>query len=119
MSFLEGIKRYSKKTFKFLRGNSLASTLVKTAALAYIVNRLNSNKNKDNDEDTANIDAGVRIQIPPASDNKIPVLYGTAFFGGIITDAVMTNANQTMTFCLTLSEKTGGLRDGTAASIQF
>jgi len=117
MSFLSGIKKYAKKSYKFLRGNSTASTLVKTAALAYLVYRLNRSANKDNDIDQIpNIDAGVRLQIPPAADNKIPVLYGTAFFGGIITDAQMTNNNQTMTFCLTLAEKTGTLRDGVTDS---
>ena len=119
MSFLEGIKRFGKKTYKFLRGNSTASTLVKVAALAFLVNKLNSNKNRDNDQDTKNIDAGVRVQVPPASDNKVPVLYGTAFFGGAITDAVMTNSNKTMTFCITLAEKTGAKRDGTAAAYNF
>jgi hypothetical protein len=108
MSFLSGIKQYATKAFTFLRGNSTASTLVKTAALAYLVYRLNRSANKDNDIDTpANIDAGVRLQIPPATDHKIPVLYGTAFFGGIITDAQQSNNNQTMTFCLTLAETTG------------
>lgn len=119
MSFLDGIKKFGKKSYKFLRGNSTASTLVKVAALAFLVNKLNRNKNRDNDQDTKNIDAGVRVQIPPASDNKIPVLYGTAFFGGAITDAVMTNSNKTMTFCITLTEKTGAERDGTAATYNF
>ena len=120
MSFLNGIKKYARRSFKFLRGNSLGATLAKTAALAFIVNRLYQNANKDNDNNQdANIDKGVRLQIPPASDNKVPVLYGTAFFGGIITDAVMTNSNQTMTFCLTLCEKTGVLRDNSASTYNF
>tara|TARA_B100001287_G_scaffold276783_1_gene289435 strand:- start:5670 stop:9575 length:3906 start_codon:yes stop_codon:yes gene_type:complete len=119
MSFLEGIKNFGKKTYKFLRGNSTASTLVKVAALAFLVNKLNRNKNRDNDKDTKNIDAGVRIQVPPASDNKVPVLYGTAFFGGAITDAQMSNSNKTMTFCITLSETTGFLRDSSASTYNF
>ena len=119
MSFLEGIKRFGKKTYKFLRGNSTASTLVKVAALAFLVNKLNRNKNRDNDQDTKNIDQGVRVQVPPASDNKVPVLYGTAFFGGAITDAQMTNSNKTMTFCVTLSETTGPLRDSSASTYNF
>ena len=119
MSFLEGIKNFGKKSYKFLRGNSTASTLVKVAALAFLVNKLNRNKNRDNDKDTKNIDAGVRVQVPPASDNKIPVLYGTAFFGGAITDARMTNSNKTMTFCITLSETTGFLRDSSSSTYNF
>ena len=105
MSFLDGIKNFGNKAKTFF--NSNRSTLVTTAALAYLVYKLNRNVNKDNDiDEVANIDEGVRLQLPPATDHKIPVLYGSAFFGGIITDAHMTNNNQTMTFCLTLSETT-------------
>jgi len=51
-------------------------------------------------------DQGVRIQLPPATENKVPIVYGTAYQQGIITDARISNSNQTMTYVLTLSEKT-------------
>lgn len=119
MSFLDGIKKFGDKARGFLRGNR--STLITTTALAYLVYRLNRNVNKGNDiDEIPNIDEGVRLQIPPAADNKIPVLYGTAFFGGIITDAQQTNNNQTMTFCLTLSETTGHkLSDSSGSAYTF
>jgi len=108
MGLLDNIKTAVGKTYSWFRKGSTASTLVQTAALAYLVYRLNRSTFKDNDIDSVpNIDDGVRLQLPPASDNKIPVLYGSAFFGGVVTDAQMTNNNQTMYFCLTLSEKTG------------
>ncbi|CAB4153697.1 hypothetical protein UFOVP635_20 [uncultured Caudovirales phage] len=102
MSFLSGITN-------FFTSNSIVSSIVKVVGLGLVVNAVSKSVNKGNNtgNDTANIDAGVRLQIPPAAENKIPVLYGTAFFGGIITDAVMTNTNKTMYYCLTLSEKTG------------
>jgi len=49
---------------------------------------------------------GVRIQLPPATENKVPVIYGKAFQQGIITDAQISNENKTMHYVLTLSEKT-------------
>jgi hypothetical protein len=50
---------------------------------------------------------GVKVQLPPNSTNKIPVVYGTAYQQGIITDARITAAsNNTMTYVLTLSEMT-------------
>jgi hypothetical protein len=108
MSLFEGIKNIAKSGLSFYRNNKLASTLVSTAALAYLVYRMNRNNNRDNLSDLEPLnDAGARIQLPPAADHKIPVLYGTAYFGGAITDAVMTNNNKTMTFAITLSEKTG------------
>jgi hypothetical protein len=49
---------------------------------------------------------GTRVQLPPASENKIPVIYGNAFQQGIITDAHISNENKTMTYTMVLSEKT-------------
>lgn len=51
-------------------------------------------------------DKGVRIQLPPATDNKIPVIYGSVFQKGLLVDARISNANKTMTYVLALSEKT-------------
>jgi len=51
-------------------------------------------------------DPGVRIQFPPATNNKIPVVYGTVNTKGVVTDARISNENKTMTYVLVLSEKT-------------
>ena len=51
-------------------------------------------------------DPGVSIQLPPATDNKLPVLYGQAFTSGPIFDAAISNQNKTMTYCIALSEET-------------
>ena len=47
------------------------------------------------------------------------MLYGTATFGGVITDAWLTDNNQTMYFVLSVAEKTGNLISGTASSYVF
>ena len=47
-------------------------------------------------------------QQPPASDNKLPVVYGAAWVGGIVTDLSITSNNQVMYYVLALSEVTGG-----------
>jgi len=51
-------------------------------------------------------DPGVRIQFPPATTNKVPVVYGHANTKGVVTDARISNENKTMTYVLALSEKT-------------
>jgi len=51
-------------------------------------------------------DPGVTIQLPPATDNKLPILYGQAFTSGPIFDAAISNENKTMTYCIALSEET-------------
>ena len=51
-------------------------------------------------------DGGGRVQFPPATDNKIPVVYGSAFMSGPIIDAYITADQKTMYYVLALSEKT-------------
>ena len=51
-------------------------------------------------------DPGVTIQLPPSTDNRLPILYGNAFTSGPIFDAAISNENQTMTYCIALSEET-------------
>jgi hypothetical protein len=49
---------------------------------------------------------GSRQQVPPATDNKLPVVYGSAFLGGIITDLSITNDNQKLYYVISLCEVT-------------
>ena len=51
-------------------------------------------------------DPGVRIQLPPATYNKVPVIYGHANTKGVVTDARISNSNKTMTYVIALSEVT-------------
>ncbi len=121
MSFLTDIVDFGKTAYGFVSGNGVANTLVKTIGTALVLNQVSKSINKDNETaNDANIDAGVRLQVPPAAENKVPVLYGAAYFGGVITDAVMTNTNKTMYYCLTLCEKTGTkLSDSQPSAFQF
>lgn len=117
MSFFGGI------TNIFTGGGALGS-LVRTVAMGYIVKKLSNSSTKQNEtgsrsaeqKNAPGIDNGVRLQVPPAADEKIPVLYGSAFFGGIISDAVMSNNNQRMHYVLTLAEKTGTLYSNSAVT---
>lgn len=49
---------------------------------------------------------GNRQQIPPQTDNKLPVIYGAAWAGGIITDLSITDDNQKLYYVLSLCEVT-------------
>lgn len=62
--------------------------------------------NGSNSGTSSGNEAGTRQTIAPATTNKIPVIYGSVFQQGIITDARISNENKTMTYVLTLSEKT-------------
>jgi hypothetical protein len=54
-------------------------------------------------------DQGTRIQFPPNTEVKVPVVYGSVYQKGIITDAHVESIGgstlDTMTYVLTLSEK--------------
>lgn len=117
MSFLDGILSVGKSAVKFISGSSILSGLARTAILGLAVRKLSQNAIKGNDSGTqANIDAGVRLQVKPDASAKIPVLYGSAFFGGNVSDAALTNANKTMWYALVLSEKTGTVYSTGSAS---
>lgn len=82
------------------------SWLVSTAA-AFVTSRIiNGNANKGNN--SSDINQGGRVQVPPQTNNKIPVLYGSAYVNGIITDARLISTDQkinnTMYYCIVLSE---------------
>jgi len=49
-------------------------------------------------------DGGARIQLPPATTNKLPVVYGTSFIGGPITDAMISADQKTMWYVVALAE---------------
>ena len=113
MSFLAGIKSFF---------SSPAGAVVQIATLVFLAKKMASNTIPQNNtgDQPANIDAGVRLPVKASASNKIPVVYGTAYKGGIITDAQMTNNNKTMWYCLTISEKTGTkLSDGQASDYVF
>ena len=117
MGFLSGLKSIGKGIFGFLGSNSLGATLAKTVLAGFALNKLTKAINKENKAATTeNIDKGVRLQIPPASSNKVPILYGKAHFGGVITDAELSSDNQSMFYCMTLAEKTGTIRSTSTGS---
>jgi hypothetical protein len=62
---------------------------------------------------------GNRLQIPPATNNKLPVIYGSAWVGGIITDLSITTNNQTLYYVLSLCEVTNTESGSSPDTITF
>jgi hypothetical protein len=50
--------------------------------------------------------SGTRIQLPPATNNKLPVVYGTAYIAPSVVDAIISTDLRAMTYVLTLAEVT-------------
>lgn len=84
-------------------GSSGIGNAVVRILIAYGVSRL-INRNQPDPNASAPIDTGVRLQASPDTTNPIPLLFGSAYFGGRITDAQLVDQNKVMWFCLTLSE---------------
>ena len=62
---------------------------------------------------------GNRQQLAPAGDNKLPVVYGSAYIGGIITDLSITENNQDIYWVISLCEVTNTETGGTPDTITF
>jgi hypothetical protein len=75
-----------------------------------------SNQNSTNGDF---LNPGNRTQVPPAGDNKIPVVYGSSYVGGTITDLSITSDSQNLYYCLALCEVTNTESGGTPDTITF
>lgn len=124
MSWLDDIVDLGSSALNWLGSNSVGSNLARTALTGYALRQVTNSINKDNEaaqNTTAKIDPGVRLQVDPDTEYRVPVVYGEAVLGGAVTDAVLTNGNLTMWYCLTICEKTGltNLGAGTQSTFAF
>jgi hypothetical protein len=53
---------------------------------------------------TSGQDPGVKVQLGPSTDNKVPRLYGRNYTGGTVIDAEIKNSNKTMAYALVIGE---------------
>lgn len=122
-SFLDDIVGFTKGLFT---GGGIGGDLARTALMGYALNQINSSVTKENTATNSTIatspevDKGVRLQVTPDANHKIPVVYGNAYLGGIITDAEISNNNTTMHYVVTICEKTGTkISDNLSSSFTF
>lgn len=62
-------------------------------------------------DQNAQLDVGNRQQIPPATNNKLPVVYGEAYVGGTVTDLSISEDNQQLYYVISICEVTNGGSD--------
>ena len=62
---------------------------------------------------------GNRQQAPPAGDNKLPLVYGTAYLGGVVVDMSITSDNQDIYWVMALCEVTNTETGETADTFTF
>lgn len=113
MSFFDSLLDIGGKVWDFATKTDIGKGLTQSIIAGYTLNKVSKSIEKENQRtevtETKQTDFGVREQVDPDVDNIIPVVYGTAFVGGVVTDAVLSADNKTMFYCLTLCEKTGDL----------
>lgn len=144
MSWLDDISDSLGSAWNWLTNTNAGNTVLTlgTSAIAgYVINTVNSSAKKPtvippaangnkkpptggggstalppSDPATASIpDPGVRLQLSPSTENKIPVVYGNAVLSGKVTDAQLSIDRTTMAVCLAICEKTGKLNLGQGA----
>jgi len=111
-----------------ITGATLATAGIGTLAIAFAVNMIVSavvskvlfNQSQPSAE-AASIspNPGNNQQVGPATDNKLPIVYGSAFVGGQVTDLSISNNNQELYYVIALSEVTGTETGQTASTFTF
>jgi hypothetical protein len=118
MAFISSLVAAATAVGTFLASGTVGALLARTAITALVSYALNRSITKQQAQ--TGFDPGARQMLSPATNHKIPVVYGSAFLGGAITDAQLVNDNKTMWVCLTISEKTGRLfSTGSAPTYTF
>jgi len=109
----------------YLFGAAAAGTFA-FAATAFAINLVASyviakalQPNTNLDLSSQSPDPGNRQQLPPATNNKLPVVYGSAFVGGIVVDMNITTNNQNIYYVIALSEVTSTNDDQTPDTFTF
>lgn len=78
-----------------------------------------NNPSFDNGISGGSPDPGNRQQVPPATDNKLPVVYGSAYVGGTVTDLSISEDNQQLYYVLSICEVTNTNPGQTPDEITF
>lgn len=93
-SFFAGITLSSVASFA-------VRTLVTIGISKLVANRVNKTS-------TGAQDVGARVQLGPATNNKLPVTYGSAFLAPVVTDAKITTDQKTMYYVFSICEASSG-----------
>jgi hypothetical protein len=97
---------------------TIATSLI-AAGLSIGVSKLVGARGAGGNSQQEDAVSGGRVQLPPATNNKLPVVYGTAFIGGSIIDAKISTDLQTMWYVIALAEVTNTMPGDTPDTITF
>lgn len=99
-------------TYFALEGFVLVATAFAINMVASaIISKTFFSPNQPSDGFGGSADVGNRQQVPPATNNKLPIVYGEAWVGGTVVDLSISENNQDLYYVLALSEVTGNGTD--------
>jgi hypothetical protein len=99
---------------------AMATAMAINMVVAVIVSKaFANNPSFDNGTSGSSPNPGNRQQISPATDNKLPVVYGSAYVGGTVTDLSISSDNQQLYYVLSICEVTNTNSGQTADTITF
>ena len=107
----------------WVAANAVAAMAIAMAinmVVSVVVNKaFANNPSFDNGISGGSPDPGNRQQVSPATDNKLPVVYGSAYIGGTVTDLSISDNNQELYYVLSICEVTSTNGGQTADAITF
>lgn len=101
---VSAIAKVASKAFGGFNPISFAISMVASAVLSKIFAPKPPKLSGSSYQEEPN--PGNRQQLAPAGDNKLPVVYGSAFVGGVIVDLSISTNNQDIYWVIALSEVT-------------
>jgi len=104
---------------EYFGASAIVAMAITMVASAIATRAFNNQNQPDVNGSSSSPDPGNRQQVPPATNNKLPVVYGTAWVGGIITDLSISTDNQQLYYVLSLSEVTNTNPGQTPDNISF
>ena len=81
-----------------------ASAFAIRVVATLVISKIMSNRTGMSSEGSGTAQVGNRVQLPPATDNKIPVVYGSAYMKPIVIDAKISTDQQYMWYVTVFSE---------------
>jgi len=87
---------------------AVASFAIQMVASSIVSSTFASDPPNSGLSNQSSLNTGVNLQVAPATNNKLPVVYGNSFIGGTITDLSITTDNQDLYYVMSLCEVTGG-----------
>lgn len=105
-----------------MTAGAIATAMAINMVVAVIVSKAFANQNSfdtGTSGSSSSPNPGNSQQVPPATDNKLPVVYGSAYVGGTITDLSISSDNQQLYYVLSICEITSTNSGQTPDTITF